>query len=72
MENIEPLNTKKTIAAHCLLLSMVPENTGDLDKDWLSLAESHPADLESALVSAISWDEIKKCSGLNVTHQFSS
>ena len=61
LENIEHLSTKeKALAAHCLLSSMDPENTGDVDKDWLSLAESRSADLESGLVKVVSWDEIKK------------
>tara|TARA_R110002167_G_scaffold115131_6_gene289185 strand:+ start:513 stop:734 length:222 start_codon:yes stop_codon:yes gene_type:complete len=61
LENIEQLSTKeKALAAHCLLSSMDPENTQDVDKDWLSLAESRSAELESGAVQAISWDEIKK------------
>ena len=61
LENIEQLSTKeKALAAHCLLSSMDPESTGDVDKDWLSFAESRSADLESGLVTAVSWDEIKK------------
>lgn len=61
LKNIEQLSTKeKALAAHCLLSSMDPENTLDVDKDWLSLAESRSAELESGAVQAISWDEIKK------------
>ena len=61
LENIEQLSTKeKAVAAHCLLSSMDPENALDVDKDWLSLAESRSADLESGAVQAITWDEIKK------------
>ncbi|MFT5543470.1 MAG: hypothetical protein ACI97K_003257, partial [Glaciecola sp.] len=46
-------------AAHCLLSSM-DSGVEDVDKDWLSLAESRSADLESGAVQAISWDEMKK------------
>jgi len=60
LENIEQLSTKeKALAAHCLLSSM-DSGAEDVDKDWLSLAESRSADLESGAVQAISWDEMKK------------
>ena len=61
LENIEQLSTReKALAAHCLLSSMDSENAPDVDKDWLSLAESRSADIESGAVKVISWDEIKK------------
>lgn len=60
LENIEQLSTKeKVLAAHCLLSSM-DSGVEDVDKDWLSLAESRSADLESGAVQAISWDKMKK------------
>lgn len=63
LENIEQLSTKeKALAAHCLLSSIDSENAPDFDKDWLSLAESRSADIESGVVKAISWDKIKKIS----------
>jgi hypothetical protein len=60
LENIEQLSTQeKALAAHCLLSSM-DSGVEDVDKDWLSLAESRSAALESGAVQAISWDEMKK------------
>ena len=59
LESIEHLSTKeKALAAHCLLSSM-DSKVENADQEWLALAESRSAELESGKVNPISWDEIK-------------
>ncbi|WP_289032166.1 addiction module protein [uncultured Paraglaciecola sp.] len=60
LENIEQLSTKeKALAAHCLLTAMNSKSDDNVDADWLKLAESRSADLESGKVKGLSWEEIK-------------
>ncbi|WP_133471362.1 addiction module protein [Paraglaciecola marina] len=60
LENIEQLSSKeKALAAHCLLTAMNSKSDDNVDADWLKLAESRSADLESDKVKGLSWEEIK-------------
>lgn len=61
LENIEQLSTKeKALAAHCLLTAMDAKVDGDVENEWLKLAESRSDELESGNVKSISWEEIEK------------
>jgi hypothetical protein len=61
LENIEQLSTKeKALAAHCLLTAMDTKVDGDVESEWLKLAESRSDELESGNIKSISWEEIEK------------
>ena len=61
LENIEQLSTKeKEFAAHCLLTAMDTKIDSDVESEWVKLAESRSAELESEAVKRISWEEIEK------------
>ncbi len=61
LEKIEQLSIKeKTLAAHCLLTAMDTKIDSNVESEWLKLAESRSAELESCSVNSISWDEIEK------------
>jgi len=61
LENIEQLSTKeKALAAHCLLTAMDTKVEGDVENEWLKLAESRSDELESGNVKSISWEDIEK------------
>ncbi|OES30936.1 addiction module protein [Alteromonas macleodii] len=61
LENIEQLSTKeKVLAAHCLLTAMDTKIDSDVESEWVKLAESRSAELESGAVKSISWEEIEK------------
>lgn len=61
LENIDQLSTKeKALAAHCLLTAMNSNSDDEVESDWLKLAESRSADLETGKVEGLSWEEIKK------------
>jgi hypothetical protein len=60
LENIKQLSTKeKALAAHCLLTAMDTKIESNVEAEWLKLAESRSADLESGKVESISWKEIE-------------
>lgn len=61
LENIEQLSTKeKALAAHCLLTAMDSESEEGVEAEWLKLAESRSAELESGKVKGLSWEDVKK------------
>ena len=61
LENFEQLSTKeKALAAHCLLMAMDTKIDSDVESEWVKLAESRSAELESGAVKSISWEEIEK------------
>lgn len=61
LENIEQLSTKeKAFDAHCLLTAMDTKIDSDVESEWVKLAESRSAELESGAVKSISWEEIEK------------
>ena len=61
LENIEQLRTKeKAFDAHCLLTAMDTKIDSDVESEWVKLAESRSAELESGAVKSISWEEIEK------------
>ena len=61
MENIDQLSTKeKALAAHCLLSSMDQSNDGEVDSEWLVLAEKRSNELESGTVEPTTWEKIKQ------------
>lgn len=61
MENIGQLSTKeKALAAHCLLSAMDSSSDGDVDNEWLALAEKRSKELESGMVKPTTWAQIKQ------------
>ncbi|MGQ8364283.1 addiction module protein [Glaciecola sp. 1036] len=61
LETIDQLSTKeKALAAHCLLTAMDAKIDSDVESEWLKLAESRSAEIESGKVKSISWEEIER------------
>jgi hypothetical protein len=61
IESIGQLSTKeKALAAHCLLSAMDSNDTDEVEKGWIALAESRSLELETGSVKPMSWAEIKQ------------
>lgn len=61
MENIGQLSTKeKALAAHCLLSAMDSSTEGDVNDEWLALAEKRSNELESGTIEPTTWAQIKQ------------
>ena len=62
LENIEQLSTKeKALAAHCLLTAMDTKIDSDVESEWVKLAESRSAELESGAVKSTLGDSGGDC-----------
>jgi len=46
--------------AHCLIYSLEEPAEGNVDEQWIQLAQKRLKELETGKVQPVSWDEIKK------------
>jgi putative addiction module component (TIGR02574 family) len=61
IEEIKELTAQeKALVAHCLISSLENKHDEDVEAAWAELAEQRYKELESGVVQAIAWEEIKK------------
>ncbi len=61
IKNMSDLTSdEKALVAHCLISSLDTKQDSSVDKAWLDLAETRYKELDSGLVKAVSWQDIKK------------
>jgi hypothetical protein len=60
IESIGDLSSdEKALVAHCLISSLEVKHDDSVDQAWGELAQKRFSELESGVVSGVSWNEIK-------------